>query len=55
MKPGFSTVPMGGQPGYGQPGYGNNQDMDNLDMVNNQDMVVLNQFINKFQLDKELI
>ena len=22
MKPGFSTVPMGGQPGYGQPGYG---------------------------------
>ena len=20
MKPGFSTVPMGGQPGYGQPG-----------------------------------
>ena len=22
MQPGFSTVPMGGQPGYGQPGYG---------------------------------
>ena len=22
MKPGFSTVPMGGQPGYWQPGYG---------------------------------
>ena len=22
MKPAFSTVPMGGQPGYGQPGYG---------------------------------
>ena len=21
MQPGFSTVPMGGQPGYGQPGY----------------------------------
>ena len=25
MKPGFSTVPMGGQPGYGQPGYGGQQ------------------------------
>ena len=22
MQPGFSTVPMGGQPQYGQPGYG---------------------------------
>ena len=22
MQPGFSTIPMGGQPGYGQPGYG---------------------------------
>ena len=22
MQPGYSTVPMGGQPGYGQPGYG---------------------------------
>ena len=22
MRPGFSTVPMGGQPGYGQQGYG---------------------------------
>ena len=22
MQPGFSSVPMGGQPGYGQPGYG---------------------------------
>ena len=22
MKPAFSTVPMGGPPGYGQPGYG---------------------------------
>jgi hypothetical protein len=21
MQPGYSTVPMGGQPGYGQPGY----------------------------------
>ena len=25
MQPGFSTVPMGGQPGYGQPGYGQPQ------------------------------
>ena len=25
MQAGFSTVPMGGQPGYGQPGYGPQQ------------------------------
>ena len=63
MQPGFSTVPMGGQPGYGQPGYGQpgygqpgyGEDMDNQDMEHNQDMVDLNLFINKYQLDKVLI
>ena len=63
MQPGFSTVPMGGQPQYGQPGYGQpgygqpgaqpgygqpGYGHHNLDMEDN------NQFINKFLLDKVL-
>ena len=39
MQPGFSTVPMGGQPWYGQPGqYGQptTRNMVHMDRVNNQ-------------------